>query len=422
MANEFHIPAGYRELGPADLVALVNDFEHVAARLGLPADMWQVTEVSDGNMNAVWRIDGPAGSVIAKQSLPYIRVIGDSWPFPVSRIDFEHRALVRQAECVSLYLPEVYAYLPDLGLIVMEALTPHTVARHGLIAGAHYPKMAGHLGDYLARSLFFTSDLYLTTTEKNALADGFLGNAHLCETTQDVVFTGPYWAAPLNKITPGQEDYAEAFRADTELKQAATEMKHIFRSRSEALIHGDLHTGSVMVTGDDTKVIDPEWSFMGPMGFDIGALIGNLLLCYFSQPGHATAIDNRSTQRAFILHTVVKIWTTFEATFRHLCQIKGGDLFHTNVFSDEDIMGFIDARLAAIFADTLGFAGAKMIRRIIGISHVADFEEIADVAMRVRCERHALTMARTLMIDRNKITAPQDIATLACDIANLLET
>jgi 5-methylthioribose kinase len=78
-------------------------------------------------------------------------------------------------------------------------------------------------------------------------------------------------------------------------------MRLRFRTATEALIHGDLHTGSIMATPDDTRVIDPEWAFHGPMGFDVGALIGNLLLAYCSQPGHATAADPREEHAAWIL-------------------------------------------------------------------------------------------------------------------------
>jgi 5-methylthioribose kinase len=45
-------------------------------------------------------------------------------------------------------------------------------------------------------------------------------------------------------------------------------------SSAEALIHGDLHTGSVMVTREETRVIDPEFAFYGPMDFDVGAVTG----------------------------------------------------------------------------------------------------------------------------------------------------
>ena len=66
-----------------------------------------------------------------------------------------------------------------------------------------------------------------------------------------------------------------------------------FSERAQALIHADLHTGSVMVTQESTQVIDHEFAFYGPMGFDIGAFLGNLILAYFSQEGHANDQNDR---------------------------------------------------------------------------------------------------------------------------------
>jgi 5-methylthioribose kinase len=104
----FPVPAGYRVLDeralPAVLAKLLPD---AAERLGGPPVSWRVREVSDGNMNAVFAVDGPAGAVIAKQALPWIRVIGESWPFPVSRIDFEHAALLEQGRLCPGRVPEV---------------------------------------------------------------------------------------------------------------------------------------------------------------------------------------------------------------------------------------------------------------------------------------------------------------------------
>ncbi|GAB2215689.1 hypothetical protein Droror1_Dr00020084 [Drosera rotundifolia] len=48
-----------------------------------------------------------------------------------------------------------------------------------------------------------------------------------------------------------------------------------FCEKAQALIHGDCHTVSVIVTQDSTQVIDPEFAFDRPMGFDIGAFLGN---------------------------------------------------------------------------------------------------------------------------------------------------
>ena len=41
---------------------------------------WQAREIGDGNINFVFLVEGPAGGVIVKQALPYVRVVGESWP------------------------------------------------------------------------------------------------------------------------------------------------------------------------------------------------------------------------------------------------------------------------------------------------------------------------------------------------------
>lgn len=48
-----------------------------------------------------------------------------------------------------------------------------------------------------------------------------------------------------------------------------------------------------MVTSDSTQVIDPEFAFYGPMGYDIGAFLGNLILAFFAQDGHADTTNDR---------------------------------------------------------------------------------------------------------------------------------
>ncbi|MBQ1202801.1 MAG: phosphotransferase, partial [Loktanella sp.] len=194
-------------------------------------------------------------------------------------------------------------------------------------------------------------------------------------------------------------------------------MKYAFRTQAEALIHGDLHSGSVMVTANDTRIIDPEWAFVGPMGFDIGALLGNLLLSYFSQPGHARSGADRQRQSDYLLQTIVSIWTAFDTGFRHLCRTEAGTMLNAPLLDRAEQDAFLDRYLAGVFCDTLGFAGAKMIRRIIGISHVADFEMIADIPLRATCEGRALDLARLLLLDRRGITDINDVAAMARDIA-----
>ncbi len=80
-------------------------------------------------------------------------------------------------------------------------------------------------------------------------------------------------------------DAAEQLWADNELHFEVAILRNKFLTSAQALLHGDLHTGSIFIKPDSTKVIDPEFAYYGPMGFDIGAVFANLLLNFAAQEG-----------------------------------------------------------------------------------------------------------------------------------------
>jgi 5-methylthioribose kinase len=57
---------------------------------------WAVREVGDGNINFVYCVTGPGCTLILKQALPFIRMIGESWPLSQDRIKFEAASLVEE--------------------------------------------------------------------------------------------------------------------------------------------------------------------------------------------------------------------------------------------------------------------------------------------------------------------------------------
>ncbi|MEX6506802.1 S-methyl-5-thioribose kinase [Jiella sp. M17.18] len=410
---------GYRPFDVETVKAHVAGLPAVAERLGEGSAGLSAREVGDGNLNLVFIVEGPAGAVVVKQALPYVRLVGDSWPLPLSRAFFEWNALTRQAAIRPERLPQLFHFDATNALVVMEYLTPHVILRKELIAGKRFESLAGHMGTFLAETLFRTSDLSLETARKKADVALFSNNVALCAITENLVFTDAYFDAPLNRWTrPGLDKAALALRADRAVKIAAQEMLQVFTTKTEALLHGDLHTGSVMVTGDDTRVIDPEFAFYGPMGFDIGAFLANLLLAYFSQEGHEGADGERDEYGEWLLATVEAVWAIFADRFRELWRTeRTGILFARSVFEDEgDGLGAEIALarfLDGLFADTAGFAGAKMIRRLVGLAHVEDMESIADETRRAACEARALAMGRELLVNRGRLSDVSAITSLA---------
>ncbi|CAL5378983.1 unnamed protein product [Camellia sinensis] len=399
---------GFRPLDEKSLVEYIKATPSLSSKLGNELDDLQIKEVGDGNLNFVYIVSSPSGSLVAKQALPYIRCIGESWPMTKERAYFEAVTLKEHGRLCPDHVPEVYHFDRVMSLIGMRYLEPpHIILRKGLIAGIEYPLLAEHISEYMARTLFFTSLLHRTTTEHKRAVAEFCGNVELCRLTEQVVFSDPYKVSPHNRWTsPYLDRDVEAVHEDNALKLEVAELKSMFCERAQALVHGDLHTGSVMVTSDSTQVIDPEFAFYGPMGFDIGAFVGNLILAFFAQDGHADQENDRKAYKDWILRTIDETWNLFHKKFTALWDKHkdgSGEAYLPAIYNNPQLQLLVKQKfMKDLFHDTLGFGAAKMIRRIVGVAHVEDFESITNAGKRADCERRALDFAKMLMKERRK--------------------
>lgn len=407
----------YQALHSADLAARLRHIDALLDRLG-PAEGWRVEEVGDGNLNLVFIVEGARGSAVVKQALPYARCVGESWPMSLDRAFYEYHAMTRLKSRDPGRLPQILHFDAGQALMVMDHLTPHLVVRKHLMAGEVLPRLAEHLGLYLARTLFRGSDWFLPTAKRKADVALFAGNVELCGITEDLVFSDPFKDAPLNRHTPGLEPETSAARADRDLKLAAQALKARFATGAETLLHGDLHTGSVMATLDDTKVIDAEFALYGPMGFDVGALLANLWMAYFAQVAHRAGEAEARAYGGWVLSVAERIWQTFADEFAHLWRTeRTGMLGGRDLFEEAgDALGAEAAlarHLKAVWQDTLGFAGLEIHRRILGLAHIPEFEAIADETLRATCERRALALGRVLAVERASLCGPEAVSALA---------
>lgn len=123
---------------------------NLSERLGDKAADWSIREVSDGNLNTVFLLHGPAGALCCKQALPHVRVAPD-WPMPLERALYEARYMRAVAPAVTELMPELFAYDDGLFLLVMECLTEHEVLRSALIADRVMPGFSATIGSYTNR-------------------------------------------------------------------------------------------------------------------------------------------------------------------------------------------------------------------------------------------------------------------------------
>jgi 5-methylthioribose kinase len=354
-------------------------------------------EIGDGNLNLVFHVSQPStgASLILKQALPYAKVVGESWPLSLDRARIESEALQIQAKLAPGLVPTVYHYDADLALTVMEDLSDHVIMRRGLMEGGTYPKFAEHISEFLAQTLFFTSDLGMNQQDKKALVKSFI-NPDLCKITEDLIFDDPYTNSPNNSFDDHLQEEAQALWDDSALHLEVALLREKFLTHAQALLHGDLHTGSIFITPESTKVIDPEFAYFGPMGFDVGAVIGNLLLNYAGQEQWSPDESTRRERRAYLLETVRDVWTLFDRKFRQLWDESVLDRMART-------QGYQHHYVRRLLQDTVGFAGCKMVRRIVGLSHVADIDKIPDPAIRHKAQRLALSIGKSLIL-RNRDT------------------
>lgn len=353
-------------------------------------------QIAEGNVNLIFRVSAvndSRKSVIVKQALPYAWRYPD-FKMPLERSRIEYDFLMNQARYCPDQTPKIYYYDEKRHIITIEDLNRHLVMREGLMQQIEYPHVDRHMGLYMARTLFYSSDLYLSSGEKKAWLPRFI-NAVLCKVQEDLVFTQPYIEHPNNRYTNLLEPQVRAVYADDDLRSEVFLLKERYMTHAQALIHNDLHTGSIMLNLEETKVVDPEFAFFGPIGHDVGSYLGNLALSYAAQEYHAREEAKRLAYRQWLADLIIRTWNIFEEEFLNLWENQGN--------GDWPSVAFRVKYMRNLLQDTLGFGAAEMMRRLIGMAHVHDFWTIQDPQIRATAESIGLNIAVDWLKNRRKV-------------------
>lgn len=400
-----NLSPNYQPLTTDTVAAYVRSRSELATIFHVGEELESV-EVGDGNLNLVFKVwvkADPERTVVLKQALPYVRLVGESWPLPPDRARIEAQALEIEARLVPQHTPKVYFFDPEMYLMAMQNLNKHLIMRKGLIQGIQYPRFADHIGLFMARTLGYTSDLVLDYRSKKMEVARFI-NPELCKITEDLVFTEPYRYTERNPFHKEIEPQVLALQSDNALRVEVAQMKEKFMTQAQALLHGDLHTGSIMVNQTDTYVIDPEFAFYGPMGFDVGAVIANLLLSYASHEVRTADPDKRAAFRHYLTDTIIRLWQVFVREFQAVWD---------QVDSINLPKGYKQQYMLNILQDAAGMGACKMMRRIIGLAGVEDIRGIENVDDRSVAASLALNMAVALIKQRHDIRTIEELVEIA---------
>lgn len=309
--------------------------------------------------------------------------------------------------------------------MAMEAFRGHTLLRRGLIGGQRYPTAVRRVAEHIARRAFSTSLLARPFEETNDRLAIFAANKALIRIIIDHFFIQPYQETKRRRWTaPQMEGTISRLSTDVETKVAVARLAHNFLTNHQALLHGNLHTGCVMVTENDTHVISPKFATYGPLGFDLGVFVGNLLITYLSQPGYEQGTGERRAYGEWVLEQIGEFWYEFVTQFDTLWQEhRLADGYPSSFFNDEPgAESFALERkrwFSTVFVDMLGYAGTEVVRRVAGLAHKLDFEYIMNTNLRYMLEKRALALARQLILEPGGISNPAALAREARKYASL---
>jgi 5-methylthioribose kinase len=389
----------------------VTDYVAANPRLAsvLPPDrIRDVREVGDGNLNLVFILSGVDGpGIVLKQALPYVRLVGPDWPMSPERAAKEAEAMRSHGALAPALVPTLYDYNPERYVLAMEDLSDHQVWRHALNRGERHEGAASDVGEYVAHVAFGTSVFGMARDAQGAALAAAV-NPLSWEITEPLVLTEPTRPDNRNSVLPSNERDAQELIDDDATVREMGWLKWQFMTQAEALIHGDLHTGSVMVrpatdaAPRSTKVFDSEFAFYGPVGFDLGLAYANYVIA--AARAFALGEDDRA---AWCLGLLDETWQAFEATFRD----RWPERLDPSVFTGATLEDFI----SKVAVDGIGFGAAEAMRRIVGLAKTADIETLPP-ELREGAARGVLRASRMMATTRHEDSTLATIAARAGDL------
>ena len=360
--------------------------------LFLENDDLTVKEIGDGNINYIFKVENKIDgkSIVLKQADKLLRSSGR--PLDLTRSKIEANILRIENDLAPHFVPEIYFYDEIMCVLAMEDISEYKNLRTELIAGKIFLNFADNISEFLSRTLLLTTDLFMNKFEKKKNVKEFI-NPELCDISECLVFTEPYDNNKnRNIITTGNEEFVENMLYKNEdLHFAILKLREKFMNYSQSLIHGDLHSGSIFINEKGIKIIDPEFSFYGPMAYDIGNVIGNL---YFPLYRAKFFMEDSKKKEEFI-NWLEKCILDIPILFSKKCKLLW------EKYSDDKLLKnrkFRDYYIENIVKDSLAYAGTEIIRRTVGDAKVLELTNLETSEKKLELEKELISKAISMIM------------------------
>ena len=352
-----------------------------------------VKEIGDGNINYIFKVENKIDgkSIVLKQADKLLRSSGR--PLDLTRSKIEANILRIENDLAPHFVPEIYFYDEIMCVLAMEDISEYKNLRTELIAGKIFLNFADNISEFLSRTLLLTTDLFMNKFEKKKNVKEFI-NPELCDISECLVFTEPYDNnRNRNIITAGNKEFVEnTLYKNEDLHFAILKLREKFMNYSQSLIHGDLHSGSIFINEKGIKIIDPEFSFYGPMAYDIGNVIGNL---YFPLYRAQFFMEDSKKKEEFI-NWLEKCILDIPILFSKKCKLLWEKYSNDKLLKNKK---FRDYYIENIIKDSLAYAGTEIIRRTVGDTKVLELTSLENSEKKLELERDLINKAVSMIIE-----------------------
>lgn len=355
-------------------------------------------EIGDGNLNYVYRVKNNKKSVIIKQAGVHTRSNSSGRILDINRNKREAEILTYYGKKFPKLAPKIFYIDETMKLFIMEDLKDCIILRDALIKGKILYHLPEQITDFIIETTLSTADFFTDAFSKKNEVIKYT-NKELCKISEELVFTEPFFnLLKENVFSKRLKKYVEKeFYKNKKLQFEAAKLKYEFMNNPQALIHGDLHTGSIFTNDKYIKVMDCEFAFYGPIGYDLGTLIANLI---FSYVYHLNITNNKKFMR-FIYNAINDIIKLFKKKF--LIKFKK-DIKDISAKNEDFKKYYLDNVLEYSF----GICGLEIIRRTTGCARVKEIESVSDEKKRADIEYSLLKIGKEVIMQREKLIKVAD--------------
>lgn len=255
----------------------------VARGLASPAELpARVEPAGHGNMNLTLRVTLGTRRLIVKQGRPWVEKYDCiAAPWDRTLVEAAFYAAVADTPAVAARMPAILHLDEHNRVLVLEDLGT------GGDYTAAYADSA--LADGDLRDLLAWLAALAGVTPPAAQA-ALLTNRSMRELNHEHIFALPLRepnGIDLEALTPGLTAVAGVLKRDDAYRVRIAALGRVYLSDGASLVHGDYFPGSWIRTTTGVRVIDPEFGFLGVRELDYGTMLGH---CALARTARRTAM------------------------------------------------------------------------------------------------------------------------------------